>query len=84
MRYQSRTALGLLEFLGFDDRSEILGTLSPQPIEAFVLHRAATLGRSSPQHLVSQLRCFLRFLARRGDAASGLDAWIDTPPSEGL
>ena len=81
LRHHRRTALGLLKFLGFDDRPEILKTLSPQPIEAFVVHSAATLGRSSLQHLVSQLRCFLRFLASRGEVAAGLDAWIVTPPT---
>ena len=81
LRHHRRTALGLLEFLGFDHRPEVLGTLSSQSAEAFVVHRAATLGRSSLQHLVSQLRCFLRFLASRGDVAAGLDAWIDTPPT---
>ena len=78
LRHHRRTALGLLEFLGFDDRPEILKTLSSQPIEAFVVHSAATLGRSSLQHLVSQLRCFLRFLASRGEVPAGLEAWIDT------
>ena len=81
MRHHRRTALGLLAFLGFDDRPEMLKTLSAQSIEAFVLHHAATLGRGSLQHLVAQLRCFLRFLASRGDVPSGLDAWIDTPPT---
>ena len=81
LRHHRRTALRLLEFLGFDDRPEILKTLSSQPVEAFVVHSAATLGRGSLQHLVSQLRCFLRFLASRGEVAAGLDAWIDTPPA---
>ena len=80
-RHHRRTALGLLTFLGFDDRPQRLKTLSAQPIEAFALHHAATLGRGSLQHLVAQLRCFLRFLAGRGDMPTGLDAWLDTPPT---
>ncbi len=77
LRHHRRTALGLLKFLGYDDRPEVLKTISPQHIEAFVVDSAATLGRSSLQHLGSRLRC----LATRGEVASGLDARIDTPPT---
>ena len=81
LRNHRRTALGLLRFLAYDDRPEILMTISSQHIEAFVVQSAATLGRGSLQHLVSLLRCFLRFLATRGEVAAGLDARIDTPPT---
>ena len=77
LRHHGRTALSLLQFLGYDDRPEVLKTISSQHIEAFVMHHAATLGRGSLQHLVSRLR----FLATRGEVASGLDARIDTPPT---
>ena len=80
LRHHSRTALGLLKFFGYDDRPEVLKTISSQRIEAFVVQSAKTLGRGSLQHLVSQLRCLLPFLATRGEVASGLDARIDTPP----
>ncbi|MXY68103.1 MAG: tyrosine-type recombinase/integrase [Acidobacteriia bacterium] len=81
LRHHRRTALDLLKFLGYDDRPEVLETISSQHIEAFVVQGAKTLGRGSLQHLVSQLRCLLRFLATRGEVASGLDAHIDTPPT---
>lgn len=81
LRHHRRTALGLLQFLGYDDCPEVLKTISSQHIEAFVVHHAATLGRGSLQHLVSRLRCLLRFLATRGEVASGLDVRIDTPPT---
>ena len=81
LRHHRRTALGLLNFLGYDDRPEVLKTISSQHIDAFVVRSAKTLGRGSLQHLVSRLRCLLRFLATRGEVASGLDARIDTPPT---
>ena len=81
VRSHRRTALCLLEFLGFDDRPAALRQLCPQRIEAFVLQSAAHLGRSSLEHVVSQLRSFLRFLASLGEVESGLDAGIDTPPA---
>ena len=81
LRQHRRTALGLLQFLGYDDCPEVLKTISSQHIEAFVVHKAATLGRGSLQHLVPQLRCLLRFLATRGEVAAGLDARLDTPPT---
>ena len=81
LRHHRRTTLGLLNFLGYDDRPEVLKTISAQHIDAFVVHSAKTLGRGSLQHLVSRLRCLLRFLATRGEVASGLDARIDTPPT---
>ena len=81
VHHHRRTALDLLRFLAYDDRPEILMTISSQHIEAFVVQSAATLGRGSLQHLVSRLRCFLRFLATRGEVAAGLEAQIDTPPT---
>lgn len=80
MRSHGRTALCLLEFLGFDDRPAALRRLSPQRIDAFVLRSAAHHGRGSLQHVASQLRSFLRFLASCGEVESGLDAGIDPPP----
>ena len=80
-RHHRCTALGLLEFLGFDSRPEVLATLSSQRIDTFVVQAAARHGRSSLQHLVSQLRSFLRFLASSGKVASGLDTGIHAPPT---
>ena len=80
-RRHRRRALCLREFLGFDEHPAALKKLSPQRIEAFVLQSAAHHGRGSLQHVASQLRSFLRFLASRGEVQSGLDAWIDAPPA---
>ena len=80
VRHHRRTALCLLEFLGFNDRPAALRQLSPQRNEAFVLQSAAHCGRGSLQHVASQLRSFLRFAASRGEVDSGLDAGVDTPP----
>lgn len=77
----SRLCHCLVEFLGFDSRSEVLATLSSQHIDTFVVQAAARHGRGSLQHLVSQLRSFLRFLASCGKLASGLDTGIHAPPT---
>ena len=82
LRHHRRTALGLLDFLGFDDRPEILSTLSAQAIDAFLVQTAPRLGRGHLQHVASLLRCFLGFLAGRGDVAADLAASIDTPSSQ--
>ena len=37
------------------------------------------LSRASLQHVVADLRAFLRFLASAGEAPTGLDTQIDTP-----
>ena len=81
LRHHRRTALGLLKFLAYDDHPEVLKTISSQHIEAFVVQSAKTLGRCSLRHRVSQLRCLLRFLATRGEVASGLDTRVDAPPT---
>ena len=78
LRHHRHTALLLLEFLGFDQHPSALKELTSQLVEAFVLHTAAHHGRGRLQHLVSQLRSFLGFLASRGMARSGLAAGIQT------
>lgn len=47
LRHHRRTAFGRLKFLGYDDRPEVLKTISSQHIEAFVVLNADTLGRGS-------------------------------------
>jgi site-specific recombinase XerD len=58
--------------------SALLQVTEPQ-IEEFVRCNGSRLGRGTMQHIVSRLRSFLRFLAARGEAPTGLDARIDTP-----
>jgi integrase/recombinase XerD len=60
------------------DFSALLHVAEPQ-IEEFVRCKGSRLGRGTMQHVVSRLRSFLRFLAARGEAPTGLDARIDTP-----
>ena len=76
VRQHRRTALLLLEFVAFEQHPSALKKLAAQRVEAFVLQRAAHLGRSGLQHLLSQLRSFLSFLASRGMVQSGLAAGI--------
>ena len=70
------------QFIHHVDPTESLSALrqmTAQDIEKFLCRSGKRLGRGSMQHVVSQLRGFLRFLAARGDAPTGLDARIDTP-----
>jgi len=70
------------EFLARVCGSRGLGELSglrPTEVEEFVRLNGQRLSRESLQHVVAQLRSFLRYLAVRGDAPGGLDGQIDTP-----
>lgn len=48
-------------------------------IEAFLTETGNRVGRGSLQHIVAQLRSFLRFLIMLDEVAVGLDNQIDTP-----
>jgi len=56
-----------------------LSRLTSRNIEDFVCLTGGRMGRGRLQHVVSELRSFLRFLAVQGLAPSGLDTQIDTP-----
>jgi integrase/recombinase XerD len=56
-----------------------LSRLTSRDIEDFVRLTGRRMGRGRLQHVVSELRSFLRFLAVQGLAPSGLDTQIDTP-----
>ena len=56
-----------------------LSRLTSQDIEKFVCLTGGRMGRGRLQHVASELRSFLRFLAVLGLAPSGLDTQIDTP-----
>jgi len=56
-----------------------LSRLGPTQAEGFVRLNGQRLSRESLQHVIAQLRSFLRYLAVRGDAPGGLDGQIDTP-----
>lgn len=77
--HHSATASQFLSHLGYETRPKRLSQLAPRDIEAFVQRAGRRVGRPSLQHVVAQLRGFLRFLATEGEAPIGLDVGIDTP-----
>ena len=56
-----------------------LADLTPAHVERFLTQAGSRYGRGSLQHVVAQVRGFLRFLGLRGVAPLGLDRQIDTP-----
>jgi len=64
-----------------DDRGGVshLPNLTAQDLEGFVRCSGNRVSRGSLQHVVAQARSFLRFLATKGEAPTGLDTRIDTP-----
>ena len=72
-------ALGLLDFLGFDDNPAALTALGEPQLEVFMLRLASGCGLSKLHNRASFLRSFLRFLAGRGKILAGLDLCIDSP-----
>lgn len=73
------TASNFLKHVRYDRRSSCIARLSGREIETFTIAMGKRLCRASLQHVVSQLRSFLRFLSARGQAPPGLDCHIDTP-----
>ena len=80
LAHHSFTASELLGFLGFNRDRAVLCHLGPQQVEAFVRAVGARVCRGSMQHTVAHLRSFLRFRARRGQAALGSDSPLYAPP----
>jgi len=56
-----------------------LSDLTPAHIERFITGVGGRYCRGSLQHVVAQVRGFLRFLGMRGEAPLGLDSQTDTP-----
>ena len=73
------TATRFLTSISYESNPRSLKRLRPSHVEAFVRRTGASWGRAGLQHVVGQLRGFLRFLAANGLAPTGLDAQIDTP-----
>lgn len=73
------TAGELLQHWLDQDSAFRLADLTRGHIESFICSVSNRFGRSSLQHVVGQVRGFLRFLAMRGEAPVGLDSQIDTP-----
>lgn len=74
-----RTAAEFLAHVGYDRSPTRLAGLTPLDIEAFVRVVGQRLARASLQHVVAEIRAFLRFLASDGKIPTGLDRQIDTP-----
>ena len=74
-----RTAREFLEHLGYEEDASRLSTLCPIDVESFVRASGERLSRATLQHVVAQLRAFLRFLATQRETRTGLDVEIDTP-----
>jgi len=74
-----RTASEFLKHVRFEVWPTRLAALAPGDVESFVRAASGRLSRESLQHEVVHLRSFLRFLATRREAPSGLETQIDTP-----
>jgi site-specific recombinase XerD len=74
-----KTAAQFIHHVDTEGNLAALAQVTAPQIEEFVRSCGRRLGRGTMQHVVSQLRSFLRFLAARGEAPTGLDARIDTP-----
>ena len=72
------TVSELIAHLGLDD-TPCFADLSALDIEGFVCVVGQRVSRATLQHVVAQLRSFLRYLTTRGEAPVGLDTQIDTP-----
>lgn len=73
------TARTYLTHLDCEPTAERLSALTLSDIEAFMCWRGPQIGRGMLQHLASQLRGFLRFLASRGTVAPELAQAVDMP-----
>lgn len=61
------------------DGAPRLAKLDARDVEGFVRRIGGRVSRASLQHVVAQLRSFLRYLAAHYKAPPGLDTQIDTP-----
>lgn len=73
------TVAEFLSFLRHDREPQRLRRLDIHQIEVFVQNVGKRHSRASMQHVVAQLRSFLRFLATRAVISPGMDRRIDTP-----
>lgn len=73
------TAMEFLDHLGFGSSPGKLARVNASDIEQFIKGHGRRIGRTSLQHVVAQVRGFLRFLALSDEIAPGLETQIDTP-----
>ncbi len=76
---RSHHAHTVADFLVRGVGSRDLSAVTQGDVEAFVVLRSRELSRHSMQHVVAQVRSFLRFCYDRGQLTSRLDENIDTP-----
>lgn len=73
------TAISFLGQVKYDTTPSQLQQIGVVDMETFIRRRGKHLTRASLQHEAAQLRAFVRFLAGRAAAPTGLDALVDTP-----
>ena len=73
------TSSQFLEYLKNKQETFQLSGITRNEIENFVTLSGERLGRGTLQHVVSRLRCFLRFLQVSDKIPPDLDTQIDTP-----
>lgn len=73
------TASSFLDQLSYEADPSRLGRIGIADIESFLKFSGKTNSRASLQHIVAQLRAFLRFSAMKETCPPGLDTQIDTP-----
>src|SRR5712692_625713 len=72
------TALRFMAHLTTRTAPVVLAAVTPTDIEGFVRETGSRVGRATLQHVVAQLRGFLRFLATQGLVSTSLHSRIDT------
>ena len=80
LMHHGRTAGEFLSHIGYETHPARLAALDCRDLDTFLCAVGPRLSRASLQHVVADLRAFLRFLASAGEAPTGLDAQIDTLP----
>ena len=79
VKHHLATASELLSHLNDRGGLSYLPKLTSRDIEDFVQKTGKRISRASLQHAIACVRSFLRFLAVRNEAPTGLDSQIDTP-----
>jgi site-specific recombinase XerC len=74
-----RTVAGFLTHLGFEKIPQVLTSVQVSDLEGFLKKAAKRASRGTLQHVVAEVRGFLRFLATTGQIRPGLESQIDTP-----
>ena len=79
LTHHGRTAGEFLAHIDYETHPLRLATLDRRDLDTFLCAVAPRQSRASLQHVVANLRAFLRFLASAGEVPTGLDTQIDTP-----